>query len=132
LGITFSDSPNKNNKYGNKRFYTLSDCVKYHMKEKGLKQSDIVNSSGLTKATVSRICRNSNDKGEEYTTKDLALLIPLAIALGLTPEEKEELFVAAVPELEFLDMFLEKKYTLKKCNDSMHDYGYSPTGGITQ
>ena len=129
MGVSFSNKPNKNN---DKRFYNLSDCVNYHMKIKNTKQSDLVNLSGLTKTTISRICRNSNDKGSAYSTKNISIIMALSIALQLTVAERNEMYIAAFPETEYWDKFLNEELNLIECNNILDDNGLAPMGNIKE
>ena len=127
--FSFQPKTNKNNE---NNFYNISDFVKYHMKIKGIKQSDLVKHSGLPKTTISRIYRNSNDKGSTYYTKNVGTLMPLSIALRLTPGERDEMLLVAMPELGYWNEFLEEEYDLSECNEVLYDNGLPLIGNTTE
>ena len=86
------------------------------MKEKGLTQADLAIRSGLTKTTISRICRNSNDKGGGYTPTE-PTIVALSIGFRLSSaESKKQLLYAAFPERAHWDGFLDNHLTIYEAN----------------
>ena len=94
-------------------------------------QSDLAQKSLLTKTTVSRICRNSNDKGSSYMP-DFHTVMSVCIGLSLTPDEAEELLFSAFPEMSFMKRFLNEKLTIQQANDILYDNGLSMLGNIKE
>lgn len=83
------------------KFYGFSNAVIWYMKEKGMTQSELVESSRLSKTTISRIVRNNNDKGSSYQPTP-PVIMAVGIGLKLTYREYEELIYAAYPEMEYM------------------------------
>jgi len=101
------------------------------MKEKGLTQSKLVKSSALSKTTISRICRNDNDKGSTYLpTYPVAMAV--SIGLRLNPTETKELFFAAFPEMAYWSDFLENSLTIDEANEILYENGLSLLGNIKE
>ncbi|MBS6554455.1 MAG: helix-turn-helix transcriptional regulator, partial [Clostridium sp.] len=88
----------QNNNY-NKEVNSFSDSVKKYLKIKKMTQADLIRKSMLTRTTVSRICRNSNDKGSTYQPTD-RIVMSVCVALGLDSKETKELFNLAFPYLK--------------------------------
>jgi len=86
------------------KFYNFSDAVKHYIKLRGLSQKELAEQSGLSETTISRIVRNSNDKGSTFalTANMVATII---LALKVTLEEGQELFFCAFPEIIFWAAF---------------------------
>lgn len=101
------------------------------MKIKEKKQSDLVNESYLSKTTVSRICRNSNDKGGTYLPT-LPVVMAVCIGLKLTWVQAEELIFAAFPEMELWRSFLDNHLTIDQANEILDYYGLPLLGNIKE
>ena len=80
-------------------FRTFSEMVNQHMKDKKMKQADLVRSSGLSKATISRICRNCDNKGSTYQAESFRIVMAVCVGLKVSEADKKALFYAAFPEL---------------------------------
>lgn len=100
-----SDKPCSN---PNKAKITFSDAVNKYLAEKGMIQADLMARGNLSKTTVGRICRNTNDKCKDkrrktpYTpTRRMAMTV--YVALGLNKDEKDEMMRIAFPEEEVWD-----------------------------
>jgi len=86
------------------------------MKEKEMTQADLAIHSGLSKTTISRICRNSNDKGGRYTpTEDVILALSIAFRLT-SAESKKKLLYAAFPQRAYWDEFLDNRLNIFEVN----------------
>jgi transcriptional regulator with XRE-family HTH domain len=98
--------------------------------EKGMSQGKLAKISCLSKARISRICRDSNDRGGLYkaTVSDV---MALAIGLNLNKEEGWDLFFSAFPELELFEYLLEKKLSVEESNDILDDLGLNSLGDVT-
>ena len=102
------------------------------MKEKAMSQTKLAFRSGLSKTTISRIVRNSNDKGGSYTPTE-PIIMALSIALGLTSaESKKQLFYAAFPERALWDDFLDRHLNLYQANEILYDNGLPTLGNVEE
>ena len=102
---------------------TFSDAVNKHLAKKGMTQADLMARGNLSKTTVGRICRNTNDKCKDkdtgkktpYTpTRRMAMTV--CVALGLNKDEKDELMRIAFPEEEVRDEIIEKRMNIIEAN----------------
>ena len=104
------------------KYVNFSSAVVRHMKEKRMTQSDLVKSSALSKTTISRICRNNNNKGSTYMPTP-AVVMAVSVGLKLSPAESKELLFAAFPEMSYWSGFLERRLTIDEANEILYDNG---------
>ncbi len=114
-----------------KNYKHFSDAVKKLLKEKVKKQSDLVNESCLSKTTVSRICRNSNDKGSTYLPT-IQIVMAVCVGLKLTRTQARELLFCAYPEMELWGDFLDNHLTIDQSNEILDYYGFPLLGNIKE
>lgn len=100
------------------------------MKEKGFTQADLIRKSGLPKTTVSRICRNNNDKGMSYQPSPI-MVMTLCVVLGLSAEESKMLFHIAFPEWPVWKEILEQRLTMYEANVLLHENGLPMLGKVS-
>jgi len=112
-----SKKPQNTDKYVN-----FSSAVVRYMKENGMTQSDLVKSSALSRTTISRICRNNNDKGSSYLPT-LSIVMAVSVGLKLSCAEAKELLFAAFPEMAHWSGFLERRLTIYEANEILYDNG---------
>lgn len=111
---------------------TFSDAVKWLMKEKRMTQADLVARSCLSKTTISRICRNSNDKGGIYTPTE-PVIMAVSIAFQLTSmESRTQLLYAAFPERAYWDKFLDNHFNINQVNEILYDNGLPLLGNMEE
>lgn len=95
---------------------SFSDAVKRLMKEKRMTQADLAMQSGLSKTTISRIFRDNNDKGGNYTPTE-KIIMALSIGLRLSSvESREQLLFAAFPERAYWNDFLDGRFSIYEVN----------------
>ena len=111
----------QNNNY-NKEVNSFLDSVKKYLKIKKMTQADLIRKSMLTRTTVSRICRNSNDKGSTYQPTD-RIVMSVCVALGLDSKETKELFSLAFPYLKCWDKIIAEKMNIDQANSFLYDEG---------
>ena len=80
--------------------------------------ADLALHSGLSKTTVSRILRDSNDKGGTYLPTDETIMA-LSIAFKLGRSGWEELLCAAFPERAIWFDGLDKRQDIFDVNDRL-------------
>ena len=85
-------------------------------------QSALVKSSALSKTTISRICRNNNDKGSSYLPTP-SVVMAVSVGLKLSPAEAKELLFAAFPEMAHWSGFLESRLTIYEANEILYENG---------
>ena len=115
-----SDKPCSNRK---KAKITFSDAVNKYLAEKGMTQADLMARGNLSKTTVGRICRNTNDKNKDKDknkktpyTPTHRMVMTVCVALGLSKAEKDEMMRIAFPEEEVWDEIIEKRMNLIDAN----------------
>ncbi len=108
---------------------TFSDAVNMYLYKKQMTQKNLVEKGNLTRTTVARICRNTNDKGDVYKPTHRTVMT-ICVALGLDKSEKDELFKIAFPEEQYWEEIIEKKMDLSAANDFLIEKGYSPLGSL--
>lgn len=106
---------------------TFSKCVNDTMSEKGITQANLERLSLLSRTTVSRICRNCNDKGSTYQPL-LPVVCAVSIGLALNRIEAKNLLFSAFPELELLGEFLDRQLKIDEVNDILYDKGLTLWG----
>ena len=111
-----SDKPYSNPKKARK---TFSDAVNKYLADKGMTQADLMTRGNLSKTTVGRICRNTNDKSKDKDkdkktpyTPTHRMVMTVCVALGLSKAEKDEMMRIAFPEEEVWDEILEKRMNI--------------------
>ena len=92
-------------------------------------QADLMAKGNLSKTTVSRICRNKNDKGGSYTPTR-RMVITICVALRLNKSEKDELMKIAFPEEELWDEIIDKRMDIFDANNLLIENNMTPLGSI--
>ena len=92
------------------------------MTGRGITQTELIRSTLLSRTTISRICRNSNDKGSTYQAT-LPVVWALSIGLKLNREEATDMLFSAFPEMELWGKFLEKRLSIDDVNDILDEAG---------
>jgi len=103
---------------------TFSTKVNQLLEKRGYKQTDLVNKTTLTKTTVSRICRDNNDKGSTYLPSP-RVIWAICYGLRLSKEETKELFMAAFPELKILLENVGSGKGIDEINEELTFFGYT-------
>ena len=111
-----------------KRF---SAFVNETMTAKEMRQSDLIASSLLSRTTISRICRDSNDKGSSYVPT-LPVVMAVSIGLRLNREEATELLFCAFPEMELWGGFLDKRLDIYEANEILDNEGLTLLGNSVE
>ena len=111
----------------NNQIKGFSEFVNETMATKAMRQSDLIASSLLSRTTISRICRNSNDKGSSYVPT-LSVVMAISVGLRLNREEATELFFCAFPEMEILGCSLDKQLNICQINEILYDNGLTLLG----
>lgn len=128
-----SDMPCSNPKKARK---TFSDAVNKYLADKGMTQADLMARGNLSKTTVGRICRNTNDKGRDKENKKIPytpthrMVMTVCVALGLSKAEKDEMMRIAFPEEEVWDEILEKRMNLIDANMYLKERNLHELGSV--
>ena len=101
------------------------------MNVKGITQAELTRKSGLSKTTVSRICRNSNDKGSSYLPT-LPIIMSISVGLQLTRAQASALLFSAFPEMALWGGFLDERMDIDQANEILHDAGLPLLGGANE
>ena len=111
---------------------SFSAAVNRLMKDKEMTQADLVMQSCLSKTTISRICRNSNDKGGAYTPTE-PIIMALSTAFRLSSmDAKNILLYAAFPERAFWDEFLDHHLGIYDINMILDENGLPLLGNMNE
>jgi transcriptional regulator with XRE-family HTH domain len=121
-------SQNENNK---RNFNNFSEALKYFMETKHITQSDLAKTSTVSKTTISRMLRNSNDKGSTYLPSE-KVIVTIGVGLGLTKAEKDELIFAAFPEKKIYEIIFNERLTLDQANELLYESGLPLLGNIKE
>ena len=123
--------PNQPESINYNQFTTFSEGVKYYLKLKNMTQAGLSRASLLSKTIISRICRDSNDKGSTYVPTS-SVVIAVSIGLGLNIPEAEELLYAAFPERAYWPIFLENGTTTDEATEILYENGLPLLGNIKE
>jgi len=105
-------------------YKTFSELVKTIMKERRISQKNLVTNSGLSRTTISRICRNSNDKGSTYQAESLSVVMAICIGLDVyDAEEQKKLFYTAFPEFSAWEHITKEKMSIVKADGYLDAQG---------
>lgn len=110
---------------------TFSDAVNRYLKTKRVTQADLIRKSQLTRTTVSRICRNSNDKGSSYQPTD-RVVMSICVALELNHTETAEMFALAFPYFPYWHEIIEKRMDIFQANALLDEQGLPLLGSQTE
>ena len=93
------------------------------MKNQGLSQSDVCKMTGLPIAIISRVVRNKDDKGSQYSPK-IQTVKNLIKGLAKSQEDAYSLLYSAYPDLKVLiDLAGQNQETYEK-DIILYDLGY--------
>ena len=110
---------------------TFSDAVNRYLKTKRMTQADLIRKSELTRTTVSRICRNSNDKGSSYQPTD-RVVMSICVAFGLNHTQTAEMFDLAFPYFPYWNEIIEKRMDIFQANALLDEQGLPLLGSQTE
>ena len=105
----------------------FSNTVIAIAKSKNISQIELVRLSQLSPATISRIFRNSNDKGSSYEPS-LQVVLAICVALGLSSKEAAEVQNAAFPEMAVCRELFGKGLNIFDVNEILDDLGLKILG----
>jgi transcriptional regulator with XRE-family HTH domain len=105
----------------------FSDWVRDKASEKKLTQAELIISSGLSRTTINRIFRNSNDKGSAYEVT-MPVVKLLSVVLALNREEATEMLFSAFPDMELWGHFLDKKLGIAEIDIILDENGFDLWG----
>lgn len=92
-------------------------------------QAQLERASCLSRITINRIYRNSNDKGSTYQPS-LPVACAVSIGLALNRTEAKDLLYSAFPELELLGEFLDNKLSIDAVNDILYENDLPTWGSL--
>ena len=88
---------------------TFSDLIKAYLKQRGMSAAELAEKSHLSKATITRMTKNTDYRGHSYCPAYPDIL-KVSIALQIGMEGYRRLFEAAYPPTQELEALL-------KCGD---------------
>lgn len=109
-------------KQGLENTHTLSTLVQQKLKDLGWTAAYLARQSNLSKTTISRIIRNSNDKGSSYLPTP-SVVAALALAFGMDRNGWELLMNAAFPERVIWLSSLDSHANVMETNERLYDAG---------
>lgn len=92
------------------------------LQERGWNAARLGQESNLSKTTISRMLRNSNDKGSTYQPTVNAVTA-IALALGLAEDEWKELLRTAFPEFAIWHQGFQKHIGVHDVNEQLYEQG---------
>lgn len=110
---------------------SLSSFVNDAMRKKHMTQADLIEASLLSRTTINRICRNSNDKESTYQAS-LPVVQALSIGLKLTRAETLEMLYTAFPEMELWGAFLDQHICIDEVNLRLDEAGLPLWGSLPE
>ena len=84
--------------------------------------AELAAKSNLTKVTISRVCRDSNDKGASYHPT-FKTVIAVSVAFGLDSAATKKLLDVVFPELPLLKQILDQHMNIVQANELLYDNG---------
>ena len=109
------------------QYKSFSELVKELMQNKEMTAADLSRASGLSKTTISRVLRDTNDKGQTYRPTD-GIVAAIGLAFGQGLDGWEKLLFAAFPErIIWRDAFINQR-SVDETNDLLYDAGLSLLG----
>lgn len=103
----------------------FSDWVKNAMNARHMSQAKLARSSSLAETTISRVCRDSNDRGSVYHPT-IEIVCKISIGLGLDRDETKELLFSAFPELEIWGYALDHHLDIFDVEEILYENGLYP------
>ena len=103
----------------------FSAVVNRYMEAKEITQAMLVERSQLSKTTISRVCRNCNDKGSTYSPANILVVLQISVGLGLSPKEFHELRLIAFPEEELMELILDQRLNIYEADEILVSNGCS-------
>lgn len=119
--------PFKQNQTKYDEIISFPDAVDRHLKRKNMKHGDLARKGHLSRATISRIFRNENDKGSTYRPAPEVVMC-ICIALKLDEKETEELFLIAFPEWKCWREISRRKLSMHDPNVLLDENGLPTLG----
>ncbi len=101
---------------------TFSQCVKRICFAAGLNGAQLAEKCHLSKATTTRILRDSNSKGSRYKPT-INVIAAIAIGLKLGQEGFERLVRAAYPEFAVWNDALKFRKSVMETNEELEEKG---------
>lgn len=106
---------------------SFCDILYSFLKEKKLNYDDLFKLSNLSPATITRIKKNTDYHGHPYTPT-WEVVVACSIGLGLTAEERDQLWYAAHPEEHVYDYAMTHHLDIDKTNELLYDLGHGCLG----
>lgn len=101
---------------------TFSSIVKGLLQERGWSAAFLAKESRLSKTTVSRILRDSNDKGSTYQPIE-NIVMAVCYAFKLDETEGDKLSLAAFPEKAIWREGLKQHLSIHEVNCRLYELG---------
>jgi len=106
---------------------TFSSLVKGLLREKGWNAALLAKESNLSKTTVSRILRDSNDKGSTYQPT-VNIVTAVCLAFKLDRAEWEKMILAAFPQMAVWREGFQEHLSVHDVNCRLYEQGLSLLG----
>ena len=101
---------------------TFSNLVRGLLQEKGWNAAFLAKESNLSKTTVSRILRDSNDKGSTYQPT-ANIVMAVCCAFKMDTAEGDKLLLAAFPQWAIWREGLEQHLSVHEVNCRLYEQG---------
>lgn len=96
--------------------------LKGYLDAKGHSDAWLAQKTGLSKTTISRMVHNRDHRGRYYYPKEKSLIAVL-LALGLTEEQRWEMYYLVFPERAIYNEAMKNGYTVYQTNYLLEQQG---------
>lgn len=100
----------------------FNQLLRGYLDAKGHNDAWLARKTGLSKTTISRMVQNRDHRGRYYCPKRESL-VAVCLALGITREQRWELFGLAFPEWAILDEAMNSGYSVAYTNELLEEKG---------
>jgi hypothetical protein len=114
-----------------RKYESFSKAVIRLLKENGKELTDLRKLSLLSKPTVSRIRRDTNDKGSNYQPTQ-AVVMAVCVGLKLNRAQAAELMFTAFPEMALWGEILDRRLDIMDANEMLDDVGLPTLGNAKE
>lgn len=101
---------------------TFSSLVNDLLRERGWSAAFLARESNLSKTTVSRILRDSNDKGSTYQPTG-NIVVAVCFAFKLDEAGREKMMMAAFPQMAIWREGFQKHLSVHEVNCLLYEQG---------
>ena len=98
----------------------FNELLRGYLEAKGHSDSWLATKTGLSRTTISRMVQNRDYRGRSYYPREKSL-IAVCLALGLTAEQRWELFYLVFPEQAIYWEAMNNGYSVRRTNEMLEE-----------